>query len=111
MEDDSSVFVDFEYSKKGRAYQALKMTELFPETWIFFFLQQLSTVLEWFLEIMRRIAASVGFMKSFNKSSSSQTDLTVFDGLTLRWFDRKITPETLGTFIKKLDDWPRNETK
>ena len=78
-------------------------------------IRQLSHTVTYFFQVLmgmiRWLAKKSGFRSVLPDDRKSQDELTVFDGLTLILFDRKISPETLGSFIKKLDDWPRSEIK
>jgi len=35
----------------------------------------------------------------------------LFDGVELKLFDRKLTPETIFGFLSRMDDWPRKDVK
>jgi hypothetical protein len=41
----------------------------------------------------------------------SPNGLTLFDGVELKLFDRKLTPETIFGFLSRMDDWPRKDVK
>jgi hypothetical protein len=87
----------------------------FPATWILMIIRQLSHtvshIVRGLMVVIRWLGEKSGFRNVLPNDTKSQDELTVFDGLTLILFDRKISPETLGSFIKKLDDWPRSEIK
>ncbi len=87
----------------------------FAQTWILMIIRRLSHlvthIVQGLLNVFRWLGEKSGFISGLTDDRKSQDELTVFDGLTLRLFDRKLSPETLGSFIKKLDDWPRSEIK
>jgi hypothetical protein len=85
--------------------------EPFSQPWFLVIIRQLSRIFQCLVEMVRWLAVKSG-LKSFSPGlKKSKEELTVFDGLTLLLFDRKLSPETLESFIKKLDDWPRSDIK
>ena len=43
--------------------------------------------------------------------SVSPNGLTLFDGVELKLYDRKLTPETISGFLSRMDDWPPKDVK
>ena len=43
--------------------------------------------------------------------AQSPNGLTLFDGVELKLFDRKLTPDTIFGFLSRMDDWPRTDVK
>ncbi len=85
--------------------------EHFSQPWFLVIIRQLSRIFQCLMEMVQWLAVKSGLKSLSPGLKKSQEELTVFDGLTLLLFDRKLSPETLESFIKKLDDWPRSDIK
>jgi hypothetical protein len=43
--------------------------------------------------------------------AQSPNGLTLFDGVELKFYDRKLTPDAIFGFLSRMDDWPRKDVK
>jgi hypothetical protein len=49
--------------------------------------------------------------KKFTMDAQSPNGLTLFDGVELKFYDRKLTPDAIFGFLSRMDDWPRKDVK